>query len=123
MAHKILIVEDDEFLKTLESEKFTKEGFEVLTAADEPQMKGILAQTVPNIILLDLMLPGSDGIEILRNIKANDATKQIPVLVFSNLSDDENITKTKTLGAADFFVKSNFSLNELVEKIKSLIEG
>lgn len=121
--HKILIVEDDDFLRTLESEKFTKEGFEVLNAASEEQMKGILAQTVPHIILLDLMVPGIDGFQIVEQLKTNDATKQIPIIVFSNLSDDESVSKAKKAGANDFLVKSNFSLNDLIEKIKGLLEN
>lgn len=119
--NKILIVEDDDFLRTLESEKFTKEGFEVLNAASEEQMKGILAQTVPQIILLDLMIPGIDGFQIVEQLKTNDATKQIPIIVFSNLSDDESVSKAKKAGANDFLVKSNFSLNDLIEKIKGLL--
>ncbi len=119
--NKILIIEDDEFLRTLESEKFTKEGFEVLNASSEEEMKSILAQTVPQAILLDLMVPGIDGFQILEQLKSNDATSHIPVIVFSNLSDDESVSKAKKAGADDFLVKSNFSLNELIEKIKTLL--
>lgn len=121
VMNKILIIEDDEFLRTLESEKFTKEGFEVLNAASEEEMKSILAQTVPQAILLDLMVPGIDGFQILEQLKTNDATSAIPVIVFSNLSDDESVSKAKKAGADDFLVKSNFSLNELIEKIKTLL--
>lgn len=121
VMNKILIIEDDEFLRTLESEKFTKEGFEVLNASSEEEMKSILAQTVPQAILLDLMVPGIDGFQILEQLKSNDATSHIPVIVFSNLSDDESVSKAKKAGADDFLVKSNFSLNELIEKIKTLL--
>lgn len=120
--HKILIVEDDDFLKTLESEKFVKEGLEVLTASDETQMATIIAETPPDIILLDLMLPKTDGFQIIQNLKADDKTKDIIVVVFSNLSDDTSIEKAKKAGAEDFIIKSNFSIKELADKLKSFLK-
>lgn len=120
--HKILIVEDDDFLKTLESEKFVKEGFEVLTASDEAQMAAIIAETPPDIILLDLMLPKTDGFQIIQQLKADEKTKDIVIVVFSNLSDPASIEKAKNAGVQDFIIKSNFSIKELSDKLKSLLK-
>lgn len=116
---KILIVEDDEFLKGMESSKFTQSGFEVYSAENEAKTNELLATIVPNIILLDIMMEGNNGLVILEKIKSNDATKQIPVLVFSNLSDEETMKKALALGASEFLIKSNYTLAEIIEKVKA----
>jgi DNA-binding response OmpR family regulator len=118
---KILTIEDDSFLKNIESSKFTKSGFEVTTAMTKADIDQCLATSTPDIILLDMMLPDIDGFHVLQNLKANDKTKNIPVIVFSNLSSDEDVKKMTEAGAAAFMVKSNFTLDEVVEKVNSLI--
>jgi DNA-binding response OmpR family regulator len=121
MAKKILIVEDDTFLQGLASNKLSKEGFEVTTAPDGTEAVKLLATLTPDIILLDLVLPGIDGFGVLKQVRENEATKSIPVIVFSNLAQDEDIKKAKDLGANDFMIKSNFTLDELAEKIKGIL--
>ncbi|MBP6904660.1 MAG: response regulator transcription factor [Candidatus Pacebacteria bacterium] len=118
---KILIIEDDSFLKNLESSKFTHEGFEVATATNQAEIEAVMATGLPTIILLDLMLPDVDGFELLTRFKADDATKGIPVIVFSNLSDDAEMKRVLDAGAAEFMVKSNFTLSDVIEKINALI--
>ncbi len=119
---KVLIVEDDTFLQGLEASKLTKDGFEVITASTgEEAMKKINEPNI-NVILLDLILPNYDGFEILKKIKETEKIKNIPVIVFSNLSEEKDVKKSKELGAADFMVKSNFTLDELIKKINSLIK-
>ncbi len=118
---KILTIEDDAFLKNIEATKFSKSGFEVATAMTKADVDHSLATSTPDIILLDMMLPDVDGYQILQNLKANDATKNIPVIVFSNLSSDTDVKKMMDAGAAAFMVKSNFTLDEIVEKIHELI--
>lgn len=120
---KILTIEDDSFLKNIENSKFTKSGFEVATAMTKADIDQSLANSVPDIILLDMMLPDIDGYHVLQNLKADEKTKNIPVIVFSNLSSDEDIKKMTRAGAAAFMVKSNFTLDEVVEKINSLIRA
>lgn len=118
---KILTIEDDSFLKNIESSKFTKSGFEVATAMTKADIASSLATSTPDVILLDIMLPDIDGYQVLQNIKADEKTKNIPVIVFSNLSSDEDIKKMTEAGAAAFMIKSNFTLDEVIEKINSLL--
>lgn len=119
---KVLIVEDDTFLQGLEASKLAKAGFEVITASTgEEAMKKINEPDI-NVILLDLILPNYDGFEILKKIRETEKIKNIPVIVFSNLSDEKDVKKSKELGATDFMVKSNFTLDELIKKINSLIK-
>ncbi|HAQ02568.1 hypothetical protein A2467_00585 [Candidatus Nomurabacteria bacterium RIFOXYC2_FULL_36_8] len=118
---RVLIIEDDDFLQGLEAKKILNSGYDVLSAqTGEDAMKKILEPNV-DVILLDLLLPNFDGFEILKKIKENDKTKNIPVIIFSNLSENKDIEKAISLGATKFMVKSNFSLEELMEQIKKLI--
>lgn len=114
---KILIVEDDAFLKNMEVTKFTKAGFEVGYASTEAEFDTELAKD-PECILLDLMLPGTDGYHLLGKARKNAATKDIPIIVFSNLGTAADIEKAKNLGATDFMIKAQFTLDEIVDRIK-----
>lgn len=118
---RVLIIEDDDFLQGLEAKKILNSGYDVLSAqTGEDALKKIMEPNV-DVILLDLLLPNFDGFEILKKIKENDKTKDIPVIIFSNLSENKDIEKAISLGATKFMVKSNFSLEELIEQIKKLI--
>lgn len=121
---KVLIIEDDSFLQGLEAGKLKKEGYEVITASSgEEAMKKIGEPDLDaGIILLDLILPNFDGFTILQKIRSIDKLKNTPVIVFSNLSEEKDVKKSQELGATDFMVKSNFTLEELVERIKKLIK-
>lgn len=121
MDKKILIVEDDSFLQGLASSKLEKEGFTVFGAGNSDEAAKILDSETPDLILLDLVLPGTDGFGILKKIREGIKTKDTPVIVFSNLSDDEDIKKAKDSGATDYMVKSNFTLDELSDRIKELL--
>ena len=120
MAKKILIVEDDTFLQELEARKLSKEGYEILTAGDGAEGLRILKKEKIDILLLDLLLPGIDGFELLEQIKKDKDLKEIPIVVFSNLSEEKDIEHAKSLGISEFMVKSNFTLDELVAKIKEI---
>lgn len=118
---RVLIIEDDEFLQGLEATKIKKSGYEVLSAqTGEEALKKILEPNI-DIILLDLLLPNFDGFEILKTIRATEATKNIPVIVFSNLSEEKDLEKATKLGANKFMVKSNFSLEELIDYIDKIL--
>lgn len=119
---KILTIEDDMFLQGLEVNKLLKSGYEIVTAGTgEDGMKKILEPGI-DLILLDLILPNFDGFDILKTIRSTPSLQNIPVIVFSNLSEDKDIEKAKALGATDFMVKSNFSLDELVEHIQRILK-
>ncbi len=121
MNKKILIIEDDSFLSGMEAGKLQKEGFEVLTAANGADGLKII-ETNPNMIaciLLDLMLPQVDGFAVLESVRAG-TTEKPPIIVFSNLADDESLKKATDLGATAYMIKSNFTLDELVEKVREV---
>ena len=119
---KILIVEDDKFLRELIVKKLVKENFEIVEANDgEEGFKMILAEK-PDLVLLDLILPGIDGFEVLSRAKADESLKSIPIIVLSNLGQREDIEKCMKLGAADYMIKAHFTPIEIVEKIKSVLK-
>lgn len=119
----VLIVEDEEFLaKTLE-DNLVSEGFEIDLAMDGEKALEKIEKNKPNLILLDLLLPGKDGFYILGQIKQNPEWKLIPVIVLSNLGDDTDIKKALELGADDYFVKSQHPIQEVVDKVKKYLEG
>ncbi|MBP6866341.1 MAG: response regulator [Candidatus Pacebacteria bacterium] len=123
MAKTILVVEDDNFLSGLEAKKLKEKGYEVLTAANSDEaFKAIAdAKGAVDLVLLDLMLPGVDGFEILKNIRKDEVIGKVPVIVFSNLYEEKDVKEANHLGISNFMVKSNFTLDELIEKIKMLI--
>jgi len=119
---KILIIEDDSFLQSLEVNKLTKSGYSVITASNGTEGMKKIEDPGVDLILLDLILPDIDGFEILEKIRKNEATKKTPVIVFSNLSDEKDVTKASSLGVTQFMVKSNFTLDELVTEIKKVLK-
>ena len=122
MAKTILIIEDDTFLQGLEATKLKKEGYDVLSAANSVEAFKILEDKKQlDLILLDLLLPDVDGFMILEKIRQDKTYLAIPVIVFSNLSEDKDIKRATKLGISEFMVKSNFTLDELAKKVKDLI--
>jgi len=114
---KILIVEDEDVLALVLEEKFKKEGYDVMIAKDGQEVRFKAEKFKPSIILLDLILPKKSGLEVLESLKSDSELKLIPVIVLSNLEGDETIKKALTLGAADYFVKTQHPIAEIVEKI------
>ena len=119
---KILIVEDDEFLRSLAAKRLEKEGYSVLTATDGTSGLKLAGEEAPAIILLDLLLPGMSGYEVLEKLRATESTKSTPVIVFSNLGQKEDVEKAKGLGANDFLIKANFTLDDVVVKIQEYLK-
>ena len=118
---RIVIVEDDKFLRDLISQKLSREGFFVHAAENGEDGEKFIYEDAPDIILLDIILPGMDGFEVLERIKKNEKVKNIPVLVLSNLSQKSDIDRAKELGAEDFMVKSNFTPEEISKKIQDIL--
>lgn len=120
---KILWVEDDRFLKDIITVRLSNEGCNLMHAADEAEAFSILGRETPDVIMLDILLPGVDGFEILKKIKAGEKTKKIPVILLSNLSQPDDIKKGKDLGAVKFLVKSTVTLDEIINEIKSVLSN
>ncbi len=116
---KILIVEDEESLAFVLKEKLDKSGFETKVAKDGETALTLAHTYKPELVLLDLVLPKKDGFSVLRELKADPELGVVPVIVLSNLGEDENIKKAFALGAKDYFVKSQHPINEIVEKIET----
>lgn len=118
---KILIVEDDTFLAGIYANKFEKEGFDVQLAIDgEAGLKSAQSGAL-DIILLDILLPKLDGFEVLEKLKADEATRDIPVILLTNLGQKEDVDKGLKLGAADYLIKAHFMPAETVEKVKKVL--
>ena len=117
----VLIIEDDEFLKNMVIQKLKMEGFEVKGAPDGKTAFELLRDQNPVLIVLDLLLPGVDGFQILQNLRGNPQFKGVPIIVLSNLGEPEHIDKAKTLGADDYLIKAHFTLGEIMEKVNKLV--
>ncbi|HEY4515113.1 MAG TPA: response regulator [Candidatus Paceibacterota bacterium] len=119
----ILIVEDDRFLREIAVQKLQAEGFNIATAtAGNEALDYLRANIRPDVVILDLILPGMSGFEVLQNIKTTESLKSIPVLILSNLGQEEDIEKAKKLGADDYLVKANFSFAEIIKKIRAITD-
>jgi len=119
---KVLIIEDDSFLQGLEVSKLKKDNYEIMTASTGEEGMDKINEPGIDLILLDLILPKFDGFEILKKVRETESLKNVPVIVFSNLSEDKDIKKAEELGATDFMVKSNFTLDELVDHINKILK-
>ncbi|KKU14487.1 MAG: Response regulator receiver protein [Parcubacteria group bacterium GW2011_GWB1_45_9] len=118
---KILIVEDEAVLSKVLKEKFERSGFECIVASDGEVAITMARDGKPDVIVLDLVLPKKNGFLVLEEIKEDAGMKLIPIVVVSNLGEDGDIKKALALGAADYFVKSQHPINEIVEKVKSVL--
>jgi len=119
---KILIIEDDKFLRQLITQKLAQRNYDVVEAVDgEDGIKKVREQT-PDLVLLDLILPGIDGFEVLSQIKQDDSLSHIPVIILSNLGQKEDIEKGINLGAMDYLIKAHFTPDEIIEKIKQALK-
>lgn len=117
----VLIVEDDKFLRELISQKLNKEGMEIYFSITAEEALKTLETTVPHIILLDLLLPGINGFEFLKELKANPKISNIPVIILSNLGEEKDRENAFKLGAKDFLIKALYTPNEIVDEIKKIL--
>jgi DNA-binding response OmpR family regulator len=118
---KILIIEDDKFLRELIVAKLKKENYLVFEAIDGEEGIKKTKEENPDLILLDLILPGIDGFEVLSQIKNDPTVSLIPVIILSNLGQKEDIDRGLALGASDYLIKAHFTPGEIIEKIKSVL--
>ena len=118
---KILVieeVEDDDTLRDVLYDNFTSSGFKVLRARDGMEGLSMARKERPDLILLDLLLPKMGGIDMLRKLREDPKNKNIPVIIFSNYSDNDKIASAMELGANDYLVKSNWKLEDVMQKVK-----
>lgn len=122
MSKKILFIEDESALQKTFGDVLKQEGYQMLSALDGEVGLRLVKTEKPDLILLDLILPKINGFEVLEKIKEDQETKDIPVIVLTHLEEVEDVQKAIELGAKDYLVKANYSLKEVVEKIKKALE-
>jgi two-component system, OmpR family, alkaline phosphatase synthesis response regulator PhoP len=115
-----ILIEDDKFFREFYAQKLREKGVEVYQAGDGVEGVQMVAQSKPDIILLDLIMPNKDGFQVLEELSANEVNKTIPVLVFSTLGQDKDIEKAKSLGAKGYVNKSFFDFEALFTNIMAL---
>lgn len=117
----VLLAEDDIFVSDIYNLKLQKEGFEVILVPDGREAIKRLETETPDLIMLDIMMPYMDGMDVLEAIKKDDRLKNIPVLMLTNLSEKENIEKAMKMGANDYLIKAHFTPSEVINKVKALL--
>src|SRR3989344_5080152 len=120
---KIMWVEDDQFLNDIISRKLSATKCAFFHASEGEEALRIIEKEIPDIIMLDIVLSGMDGFEILRRIKGDPKTKHIPVIILSNLGQSSDIEKGKDLGAARFLLKATVTPTEIIEEMKEVLAG
>ena len=120
---KILFIEDESALQDTLGGVLRKEGYNVISALDGEIGLKLAKEENPDLILLDLILPKMDGFEVLKELNKGEGTKDIPVIILTNLERTQDISKALELGAKTYLVKANYTLKEVVEKVKKALEG
>lgn len=118
---KILAIEDETRLQKMFEEIFKQEGFELFSANDGVSGLKLAEEKMPDIILLDLILPKKNGFEVLKELKDNPRLAKIPVIVLTNLEGARDIEKALSLGAHTYLVKANYSLDDILKKVKEVL--
>ena len=122
MAKTILIIEDDKFLRELIVRKLKEEGYQTIEAGEGEEGLEKVKKEKPDLILLDLILPGMDGFEVLGKIKEEPSLSSIPVIILSNLGQSEEVEKGLKMGAKDYLIKAHFTPGEIIEKINNVLK-
>lgn len=121
MDKKILIIEDDVILRETLSDYLVKEEFTVVTASNGEEGINLAKKERPNLILLDIILPKKDGFEVIKDLKKDEKTEKIFIVLLTNLESLNDIEKALNLGATTYLIKSDYSLEEVVKKIKDIL--
>ncbi len=118
---KIMVVDDDQFLVDLITEKLVKAGFDTITAFDGTTALKKISEEKPDLILLDLLMPGIDGVSVLESLKKDPETKNTPVIVLTNLPDDSLMDKIKDKGGSGYLLKNEHNIDAVVDTVKNLV--
>lgn len=122
-SKSILLVEDDRFLRKAAEATLRRHGFIVPTAADGEEALQRVRDEVPDLVLLDLIMPKLQGFEVLRILKQDPATSYIPVVVLSNLGQESDVQQALQGGAIAYLIKANLSLQDLVTRVQTIFNG
>jgi DNA-binding response OmpR family regulator len=119
---KVLIIEDDPLIVKIYSTRLKADGYDVVSA--ENGEEGIVAalRDKPDLIILDVMMPKVDGFGVLEKLRADPSFSNIPILMYSNLNNEDEMTRARSMGVTEFLVKANLSPTQMVTKIKQYLE-
>lgn len=117
----VLLVEDDSFLANIYKTKFEMEGFKISVSENGEAALTDVKKKKPAIILLDILLPKLDGFVVLSKLKEDKDTKDIPVILLTNLGQKDDVQKGLDLGAVDYLIKAHFKPSEVVDKVKKVL--
>lgn len=120
-TRKILLAEDDRFMRKAADAALRHHGFTVITASDGEEALRLARAELPDLILLDLIMPKLQGFAVMRALKLDPLTSGIPVVVISNLEQASDLKTATELGAVDYWVKANVGLEELAKRVESLL--
>lgn len=121
-SKKVLIIEDDRTLSKLYHAKLSKSGYTVEVALDGEEGLQKVDEFNPEIILLDIIIPKIDGFAVLEKLRSQEKTKHTPIILLTNLGQDEDVEKGKAMGADDYLIKSNFTPTEIVVKMEKALK-
>jgi len=119
---KLLIVEDDELMLRMYTKLLSYVGFDTVIAKDGQEGLEKARTEKPSLIILDIMMPKINGLDVLKALKADKETQNIPVVLLTNVSDDNILTEALKLGATGYLIKSQIANNELIEEIKQYLK-
>lgn len=119
---RLLVVEDEKALGIALKEKFEREGFDVFIEVNGGKALTRALELKPNVILLDVLLPGMDGLTLLKRLRQDPWGNTVPVIILSNVSDDEKLKESVQLHAANYMVKSNWTINDIVEQVRQCLK-
>jgi DNA-binding response OmpR family regulator len=121
---RILLIEDDQFLRELMVTKLKREGFTVLVAVDGREGAAMIQAERPQLVLLDIILPGLDGFSVLQQTRSSADTQiaTTPIVLLSNLGQDSDVQKGRQLGATDYLIKANLTIDEIIKKVRKYIK-
>ncbi len=122
---KIALIEDDTIIKEMYKMKLEMEGYNVVCAEDGEKALEVIKKEMPDLILLDILMPKKDGFETLKELKNSEDgnVKSVPVIMLTNLSNKEDVAEAKKLGAVDYLVKAKITPNEIAGKVKDFLKS
>lgn len=118
----VALIEDDPLIAEMYTTKFIKEGYDIKHAADGFEGLELVKKEKPDIILLDIIMPKMDGFQVLQELRKEAAFKNTPVIMLTNLGQEEDVQKGRALGATDYFIKTNFTPAAIVDKVKGILK-
>jgi adenylate cyclase len=121
--YTILIVEDEEPLSQVLVERFQNEGFNIISAKDGEEALATALEKKPDLIILDIVMPKMSGLSMLKELRTNEAGKDLPVIILTNLSDTETVNQALTGGATEILVKSDWDISSIVQNVREKLEN